>query len=330
MALAIYGYIGLAITLFAGLGWVYYSLGQDRRISRRRLEEFGTGVAAVGPATSGQAAGEAASVSRPSLQQQMVDRLDRWLRGTGPGQRLRQRLARAAVHLSPGQFVLLNGAVIVAGGLLGSLLREDLLSGLVLAVVAAILPSLWLRRLEKRRAQQFTEQLPNTLRVLIGSLRVGSSLVQAIEAVCELTPEPTRGEFLQVAQEVDLGRPLPEALRGLAQRMDSGEVRLMVAAMTISAEVGGNLITVLDSTARIIRERTRLARDIQVLNAQQIMTGNLLMVLPILVGGVLYLLNPDYMRQLFAPGPTLCIPVGALVLMALGYVLVRRILTIEV
>ena len=176
-------------------------------------------------------------------------RLDGWLQRTTRGQRLRHRLARAAVPLTPGQFILLNGAVIVVGGVLGGLLRRDLLSALILAIVAAILPRLWLRRLEKRRARQFTDQLPNTLRVPIGSLRVGSSLAQAIEAVSELTPEPIRTEFLQVAQEMGLGRPLPETLKGLAERMDNDEVRLMVAAMTISSEVGGNLITILDITA---------------------------------------------------------------------------------
>jgi len=323
MALVSYGYIGLAIVLVAMLGLALYTLRQDRRLSRQRLEEIGASIAAEQAATGSAAA-------KPSLQQQVVNRLDDWLRRTPRGQRLRRRLARAAVPLTPGQFVLLNGTAIVISGALGGFLRRDLLSALILATVAAILPGLWVRRLEKRRTRQFTDQLPNTLRVLIGSLRVGSSLAQAIQAVSELTPEPTRSEFLQVVQEMGLGRPLPETLKGLAERMDNDEVRLMVAAMTISSDVGGNLVTILDTTAHLIRERTRLARDVQVLNAQQVMTGNLLMVLPVLVGGVLYLLNPDYMRQLFAPGLTLCIPVGAAVLMAVGYVLVRRILTIEV
>ena len=272
----------------------------------------------------------AAAVARPPLHQRWLSYLDESLQSTPRGQQLRKRLARAAVPLTPGQFVTLNGAVIVLGGVLGWLLRQDLLTALILAVVVAFLPNLWVRRLEKRRARQFTAQLPDTLRVIIGALQVGYSLSQAIETVSELAPEPTRTEFGHVKREMLLGKSLPETMKSLADRMDSSEVRMMVAAMNISSEVGGNLATILNNTTQMIRERNRLARDVEVLNAQQIMTGNMLMVLPVVVGGVLYLLNPSYMRQLFLPGPTLCVPVGAGVLMIVGYVLVRRILAIEV
>ena len=321
MSLVVFGLVGLGILLVALVCFALYALGQRRKGFRHRLDEIGAEIGSVD---------QPAAVARTPLHERLLNRLDDLLEDTGSGQELERRLARAGVPLTPGQFVTLGVGAIVVGGALGGLLRQDLLTALIVAIVAAFILHLWLRRREKRRAQQFTAQLSDTMRVITGALRVGHSLAQAIETVSHLAPEPTRSEFEQVSREMVLGMSLPESMKRLAVRMDSDAVRMMVAAMSISSEVGGNLVSILDNTTQIIRDRNRLVRDVQVLNAQQIMTGNMLMVLPVIVGGILYLLNPDYMRQLFVLGPTLCIPGGAGMLMIIGYVLVRRILAIEV
>jgi tight adherence protein B len=312
-------WLGAGFLLVVLLALGVSTLRQRWQPVHQRLDELGRSLVASVPETA-----------RVPLHRQVLERLDDRLLSTRPGQRLQQRLARAAVPLSTGQFLFLCGLAVALGGSLGWLVRRDLLSALILVVAGVVLPNLWVRRRERRRALQFTAQLPDTLRVLTGALKAGYSTSQALEAVGELAPEPSRSEFVRVVQEMRLGYTLPEAMTHLARRMGSDEVRLVAAAIKLSFDVGGNLASILDTTAHVVRERARLAREVDVLNAQQILTGNILMVLPVLVGGVLYLLNPGYMRPLFDPGPTLCIPVGAGALLVIGFVLVRRILAIEV
>ena len=121
-----------------------------------------------------------------------------------------------------------------------------------------------------------------------------------------------------------------QSLDSMVRRIPSDDLALIVTAIKIQYETGGKLADVLETTGHTIRERVRIQREISVLTAQQRYSGYVLMLLPIGLAVVLMIINPEYEMQLFTPGPTLCIPIGAGVLMVLGFFAMRRIINIEV
>jgi tight adherence protein B len=129
---------------------------------------------------------------------------------------------------------------------------------------------------------------------------------------------------------VGLGLPLSQALSNLSERMQNDDLDLVVTAININAQVGGNLTTMLAAVTETIRDRVRLLSEIRVITAQQRYTGFVLTLLPVIVGGVLFVLNPTYMSGLFEPGAFLCIPIGAIIGILLGNIVIRRMTKIDV
>jgi tight adherence protein B len=112
--------------------------------------------------------------------------------------------------------------------------------------------------------------------------------------------------------------------------MRNADLDLMVTSIEIHYRVGGNLATMLTAVTETIRERTRLFGEVRVITTQQRYTGYLLSVLPFIVGALMFMMNPEYMKRLFTPGPLLCIPIGAIAGIILGHFVIQRIARIEV
>jgi tight adherence protein B len=184
------------------------------------------------------------------------------------------------------------------------------------------------RRVKRRR--EFHNQLAEALGQMAGSLRAGYSLLQSFDTVAKQLPPPGGDEFLRVVREVQLGQPLSVALDHMVQRIKSNDLVMVVASININRQIGGNLADILETTAETIRERVRIKREIEVLTAQQRISGYVLVALPIALGAILMIINPTYQMRLFTPGPTLCIPVGAGLGMLVGFLIMRRIVDIEV
>ena len=124
-----------------------------------------------------------------------------------------------------------------------------------------------------------------------------------------------------------LGRSQIDALEDMANRIASDDLMLAVTAMRIQHETGGNLSEILETVSETIRERVRIKGELRSLTAQQRYSGYALAVLPVAVFSFLMLINPTYESRLFAPGPTLCIPIGALLTMLLGFLAIRKIVS---
>jgi tight adherence protein B len=243
---------------------------------------------------------------------------------------IREDLARADLTLTVTEYLLIRIGLVVLLGLLGFLLQRNLLVALITAVVGLFLPAIYVRSRQSARLKKFDSQLPDVLDHLQGSLRAGYGLLQAVEWVSRQLPNPAGAEFDRVIREVQLGRGLMDALESMVRRIPSDDLALIVTAIKIQYEVGGSLAEILETVAHTIRERVRIMREIQVLTAQQRYSGYVLMFLPIGLAVFLMIINPEYEMRLFTPGPTLCIPIGAAVLMVLGYFIMRRIVDIEV
>ena len=205
------------------------------------------------------------------------------------------------------------------------------------AVIGFMLPRFWLSRRRAARLSAFNKQLAGTITLIANALRAGSSFLQAVEMVVRETRPPISTEFGRVIREVNLGLPFEQALDNMLRRVRSDDLELMVTAISIQHQVGGNLAEILDSIAFTIRERVRIKGEIRTLTAQQRMSGYVVGFLPIGLTGILYVIAPNFMAPMFRKPPEMLgLPVGVLVLclagfaMFVGFMLIRRIVDIEV
>lgn len=261
---------------------------------------------------------------------QALAKVNQELLSRGFGQGLTANLVQADLKISAMEYTFITIGITVLGGLLGYTISGHPVSVLVAAVICFFLPSAFVKWRKAKRHRLFSEQLPDALAQVAGSLRAGYSLAQSLDVVAQQMPWPSSVEFIRVVREIQLGQPLSTALEHLLERSNSEDLVMVISAINIHQQVGGNLASILDTVAETIRERVRIKREVQVLTAQQRISAYVLIALPIGLAAVLLILNPEYEMRLFTPGLTLCIPSGALISIMVGYVIMRRIVDIEV
>src|SRR5690606_32429750 len=145
-----------------------------------------------------------------------------------------------------------------------------------------------------RRLHAFENQLSDTLNLWVNALRSGYSVLQGMEAIATELPPPISREFERVVQEVRLGLSLEQALANLVRRMPSEDLDLIVTAINIQREVGGNLAEILDIISHTIRERVRMKGEIRTLTSQGRLTGWVIGLLPLILAFLVYSINPRY------------------------------------
>jgi tight adherence protein B len=244
---------------------------------------------------------------------------------------LNLQLMRADWKITSTEFILIRLGVMLAGLVVGWLIFGSLLSGLAMAILANLLPGILLRRSATRRQIKFESQLVDVLVLITGAVKTGFSLLQALEVVEREMQPPASDEFRRVHTEVGLGLSLTQALDNLSSRMENQDLDLVVTAVKIHDQVGGNLSTMLDAVTETVRERDRLFREARVITTQQRYTSYLISLLPIAIGLLIFMLNPDYMMQMFTSGLYyLMIPILAVIGVIAGHFVLQRITKIEV
>jgi len=261
---------------------------------------------------------------------ELVQGFDKVLRSVSAGDRLAHALRRAGLRLTVTEFALVWLLSIVGFVLAGYFLSRSALPALMAGILGALLPYIFVKFRQGSRLRVFNSQLGTVLMQLSGSLRAGYGMSQAVDFVAREMPAPAGPEFGQVVREVKLGLTMMDALDNLSDRIGSDDLMLIVTAIRIHHEAGGNLAEILETVAETIRERVRIKGELRSLTAQQRYSGYALAVLPIAVFGCLMVLNPAYESRLFAPGVTLCIPIGAAIMMLFGFLAIRKIVSIEV
>ena len=196
--------------------------------------------------------------------------------------------------------------------------------------VFASLPLLHVLRRRKKRMKQFSEQFPDAIDMMTSALRAGHALGRAMQLVATEAPEPIRTEFRKTFEEQNLGLPIKEAMLNLAHRVDNMDLKLFVTAVIIQRESGGNLTEILTKISQTIRARFVLLGQIQVYTAQGRFTSWILGLLPVGIGFIIYVINPDYVMFHFRD------PVGrvvfgvAVLLQILGFLAIRKIVRMKV
>jgi tight adherence protein B len=165
---------------------------------------------------------------------------------------------------------------------------------------------------------------------IIGSLRAGYSFPQALKTVSEECESPVREEVILLLKEMSYGVTVEEALNNLNKRMPSNDLEIMIQAILIQRLVGGNLSTVLEIIVKTIRERNTLERQVQTLTSQGRLSGRVIGLLPVVIGLMIYLINPEYMVSFFTNiiGKIL-IAIGVM-FGAIGFILINKLTKIEV
>ena len=244
---------------------------------------------------------------------------------------LNMQLMRADWNITATEYMLIRIGLMVVGLVLGWMIFGNLLSGVALAILANLVPGILLRRSASRRQIKFESQLVDVLVLITGAVKTGFSLLQAMEVVEREIQSPASIEFRRVLTEIGLGIALSQALDNLSARMENQDLDLVVTAVKIHDQVGGNLATMLEAVTETVRERDRLFREARVITTQQRVTSYMISILPIAIGLMMFMLNPDYIMQLFTNGfPWYLIPVFALVGIIAGHFVLQRITKIEV
>ncbi len=243
---------------------------------------------------------------------------------------LQSILDQAGLSLKLSEFVFFHFSGTILAGLFGYFSTHSIFYASIFVILATISPLVLIQILKSRRKALFHAHLPDTLSLTAGALKAGYSFVQAISMVTEETKPPISSEFKRVLAEARLGLSIEEALDHMAERVKSINFDWTVMAVKIQKEVGGNLAEILEILAATIRERDRVERQIDVLTAEGKLSSIILFCLPFLLGLVIFILNPSYVQILFTHVFGIAMVAISLILMLIGGIWLKKIISIEV
>ncbi|HHU33078.1 MAG: type II secretion system F family protein [Zhaonellaceae bacterium] len=212
----------------------------------------------------------------------------------------------------------------------GLVLTQDIFTALLFGALGVISPKLFLNNLKAKRLKQLNYQIGDALMTIANSLRAGFGFMQAMDLVSKEMPDPIAAEFKRVLREIQLGAPMDYALLAMAARVQSEDLDLVVTAVLIQRQVGGNLAEVLENISETIRERIRIAGEIKTLTAQGKMSGLVIGLLPLFLSIFIFLISRDYILTLFTTRIGLILLVSGVISQVIGFVMINKIVNIEI
>lgn len=282
-------------------------------------------------------AGPASSVEAPTItplrEDSSVIGLLRFIFSGAWLERMAEDLRRANSNLQPVEFMAIRvafaglgfaAAFVFLGGWLGFLL------GLVIGGLAFQVPQVWMNRRRVGRSKKLEAQLPEALTLISNSLKSGFGLLQSLNLAAEQLEDPIASYLGQTIHEMNIGSSVEEAFLSLSERAGNYDLDLVVTAILVQRSVGGNLGEILDTVAATMRDRERIRGEITALTAQQMLTGIVIGLLPVAVGAMFLVVSPDYISVLFTESLGKMMLGAAVVMEAVGIMIIRRILAIEV
>ena len=237
---------------------------------------------------------------------------------------------QANTSLTVLKLLMISFGMAIAGGILALAIRIVPLLVPLVAVVMGSLPLVWVLMRRKRRLKQFAAQLPEAMEMIARTLRSGQSLGFGISMVATEMNQPIAGEFNRVFEEQNLGIPMEQSLKELADRIPNLDLKFFVTAVILQRQTGGDLAEILDKIGSLIRDRFRIWGQVQALTGEGRLSGVVLLVLPFVLFLAVYQLNPSYVTVLFTdPMGTKMLTV-AVIMQILGALVIRKIVNIKV
>lgn len=262
-----------------------------------------------------------------------TDKFRSWLNDTLAflsSEKLQIKISSAYWAISDTEFILIRIVAVVFGLFLGWLLVSNILGGLFLAAIMLLLPPIILDRSIAIRQQKFHTQLLDVLILIRGAIQAGYSFLQALDLAVKELVEPASEEFGRVLREVRFGFPMEQALLNLSERMASDDLQIVVTAIIINMQVGGNLSVILDSIIDTIRDRMHLYGEVKSLTSYARYVGNFLSLMPFITALIIFLVTPDYFDNVLDKPITQIIGIFALTSVIIGNIWIRRISKVKV
>jgi len=309
----------VAVTLLV-IGVAQYGGVGQRRLARR-LEYLGQGGA--------PAAGGADSLLR-AADHSKLGPLAGLLGGSRQVTSTALELERAGIPLRVGEYLTLRFALAVVLFVVVLILAHNLLIALPMLLVGYFLPRWYVGSRRRSRQAKINQQLVEMLNLVSNSLKSGYGLLQSFEFAARQLSPPLASELKRMLQEANLGAGAEPAFQGLAERINTADMDLVITAINIQRTVGGNLAQVLDGVAYTMRERERIRGEVRTLTSQQRMTGMVIGALPIFIGLLFFAMNPDYMTPLFTETVGKVLLVGAAGSEVVGILVIRALMAFEV
>lgn len=244
--------------------------------------------------------------------------------------KLESLLTQAGLPLKPEEYIMFQGIATILGTGLFFLLFENVFIMIIGGIFGFLLPKIIVRKKINERLKKFQDSLPEMISTIVGALRAGFSFPQALNSVMEEAQSPVKEEISIVLKEMQYGTSVEEALNNLKERMPSEDLDIMIQAIVIQRQVGGNLATVLETIVDTIRDRIKIQGQISTLTAQGRMSGWVLGLLPIFVGVMIYFVEPSYMSVLFMEPIGIILLIIAAISCFIGFMLIRKLTSIEV
>jgi tight adherence protein B len=239
-------------------------------------------------------------------------------------------LIKANLPLRGEEFIMITVLLMAGLGLLLLLLTGNAILGWFGVVIGFVGPRIVIKQMKQKRVQKFNLLIGDALIVMSNSMRAGFSFLQALEMVSREMPPPISEEFGRTLREMNLGTPTEEALLNLTTRIESEDLDLVITAVLIQRQVGGNLAEVLDGISNTIRERIRIKGEIKTLTAQGRISGYVVGALPIAVGLILSVINPTYIGALFTEPAGWALLTAGVISQTIGIALIKKTVDIKV
>jgi len=258
-----------------------------------------------------------------------IPAFDKFLRNSRAALGLQLLIEQCDLQWTVGRIVFGTLVLICLGALLGNWWIAPGLLGWVPGLVLGALPYAFLLQKRKRRLQRFSELLPEAIDLMSRGLRAGQALSATVETIAQESDEPLRSEFRRADDEQSFGLPFREAMVNLSRRVPVADLQFLVTAILVQKETGGNLAQVLDKASHVIRERIRVGGQLRIRTAQGRLTGWILCGLPFAMFIGMNFLHPGYGKELFQDPLGQKLVTYAAVMMAIGIVLIRRIVKVK-
>jgi tight adherence protein B len=244
--------------------------------------------------------------------------------------RLYRLAVQANTRFSVGVFILTAMLLAATGFFSAYLFGKSIILSAGIAIIAAAVPFLYLVAKKQKRTAKFQAQLPEALDMIARSMRAGHAFTTGMRLAADEFGDPLGTEFRYTMDEVNFGVSVPDALGNLLHRVDCADLNFFVVAVILQRETGGNLAEVMEKIAHLIRERFKLLDRIQTLSAEGKLSAVILTAIPFVVAGIVYVMNRKYIMILATEPAGRILILIAIILMMLGFYVMRRIIRIKV
>lgn len=240
-----------------------------------------------------------------------------------------KELIKADILLKGEEFIAIQLFLSVILGLTFYNLSDEMVVGFLFSLFGLILPKFYLTYKKNKRVKKFNDQLGDAIVLISNSLKVGHSFMQSIDTASKEMPEPISKELGKFLHETRLGASVETAFKSLLDRVESDDLSLLITAVNIQRQTGGNLAQILDTISKTIQERIKIKGEIKTLTAQGKLSGVIVTGLPFVIVGVVSCIDPEYLKPLYTTKLGLILLCVAFVNEVIGYIIINKIVKID-